>query len=106
MSRYFLADSILRLTRLVPYGIPKFEGNDEGDLIINGREIAAVFEPVVAQILKLIKAQIQIVKKEHFNAEIAGILLVGGLGRNRYLMARVQKEFKSSGYEVLQPLNG
>lgn len=93
------------LTKLVPSGIPDIEYNEEGDLTVKGEEIAEVFEPVIAQILTLIKEQIRIVKREHSDARIAGILLVGGLGQSPYLMARVKQEFQPR-YETLQPLSG
>lgn len=72
---------------------------------MRGEDIAEIFEPVVAQILKLIKGQIRIVKQNHSHAKIAGILLVGGMGRSPYLLERVRREFDPD-CEIMQPTHG
>jgi hypothetical protein len=70
-------------------GLPNNSDLDiqRGVLEIPGRDIQKVFEPVVKEILKLVKAQIKATNKR-----VKAVLLAGGFGRNEYLRHRLQKE--------------
>ncbi|KAJ6788213.1 hypothetical protein PWT90_02178 [Aphanocladium album] len=59
---------------------------------IHRDDVRAIFEPVVTDILRLIKDQVQSVKLKRRNDKVAGIVLVGGFGSSQYLKHRVQTE--------------
>ena len=62
-------------------------GIKSGVLSIPGRDIKRVFEPVIKEIVKLVKAQIGATRKN-----VKMVLLAGGFGRNVYLCNRLQEE--------------
>jgi hypothetical protein len=79
-------------------------GNEEGYLILTGAEVAEIFEPLIAKILTLIRGQVTSLLEKDPHARLAGILLVGGFGENKYLFRRVREEFGEL-VEILQPHN-
>ncbi|KAG5928619.1 hypothetical protein E4U42_000334 [Claviceps africana] len=79
---------------------------DKGGIVQNtwkltGFELSRIFEPLVADILRLIEHQVKEVRHKRSNRDISGIFLVGGFGSNRYLMQRVRGHFPT--IQVLQP---
>lgn len=71
-----------------------------GLLEITGKEISDVFEPVVREIVKLVKAQLEATRKT-----VTTVLLAGGFGRNNYLRTRLQ-EAVGRGISVMKVNNG
>ncbi|KAG6014764.1 hypothetical protein E4U54_004867 [Claviceps lovelessii] len=68
---------------------------------LTGRDLTKIFEPLVADILRMIEHQVQEVRLKRTNKDISGIFLVGGFGSSRYLMQRVTQHFPD--IQVLQP---
>jgi hypothetical protein len=56
--------------------------------------------------LLLIQDQVDKVQRVNGRATIAGIMLVGGLGKNDYLAKKVKERFSGVVGEVLQPPGG
>lgn len=56
-------------------------------LEIPGKDLREIFEPVMTEIVKLVRAQIRATKKD-----VKAVLMAGGFGRNEYLRARLQDE--------------
>lgn len=63
-------------------------------------ELFDIFEPAVGNIVKLVKGQVK-----WTSARVKGILLVGELGQNSYLMACLRDAIDHS-IEILRPANG
>ncbi|KAI0118816.1 actin-like ATPase domain-containing protein [Nemania sp. FL0031] len=61
-----------------------------GKIEVSGREVKALFEPVISDILKLVNSQISETKKKE--KSVKAVLLAGGFGRNEYLKKRIQEE--------------
>ena len=68
---------------------------------ITREEMQTLFEPVVVQVLKLVKDQVQAVSEGTFRA--SSILLVGGFGESEYLYQRVQEWARTYRIQVIQP---
>ena len=64
-------------------------------------EMQKLFEPVVSQVLELIRAQVMAVSTGDHRAN--SILLVGGFGESEYLFERVRGWANPCGIQVLQP---
>lgn len=62
-------------------------------------QMQAIFDPVIEQVVALVKAQIVSTKKD-----IKAVLLVGGFGQSFYLKERLRSSLASS-IEVIQPSN-
>lgn len=60
-------------------------------LELSSTEIKEIFEPVISEILTLIKEQVQQTAKK-----VKLILLVGGFGDSKYLQSRIQDAFGSN----------
>jgi Tfp pilus assembly PilM family ATPase len=95
---------------LVPKRVEDDEelGIEDGYLTATNDEIAAIFEPVIEDILKLIEGQVQGLRAGDSKAQVAAILLVGGFGRSAYLDMRVKERFEkrfSPICQVIQPRN-
>lgn len=60
-------------------------------------DLKAIFEPIVTQIIKLVKDQIKA-----SNTKIKAVLLVGGFGQNNYLKEQLRIALGSK-IEVMQP---
>ncbi|KAF4632245.1 hypothetical protein G7Y89_g5877 [Cudoniella acicularis] len=56
-------------------------------LEITGRDLRKIFDPVIKEIVKLVKAQIQATK-----TKVKAVLLAGGFGRNGYVCSSLQDE--------------
>jgi len=56
-----------------------------GQVEIKGRALQQIFEPVIAEILDLVNAQIQATNKT-----VTAVLLAGGFGTSKYLKKRIQ----------------
>lgn len=63
-------------------------GIKKGFLEIPGKDIKAVFEPVVKEIIKCVKTQIRATNTA--NRKVKAVLLAGGFGRNEYLRSRLK----------------
>lgn len=59
-------------------------------LAISGNVVRNLFEPVVSQILELVRKQID--QTTERGKEVKAVLMAGGFGRNEYLRNRIQKE--------------
>lgn len=57
-----------------------------GTLEMSGKEIRDVFEPVIVEIVKLVKEQIEATRKL-----VSVVLMAGGFGRNLYLQKRLKE---------------
>jgi hypothetical protein len=62
-------------------------GIKRGILRLSGKDVSDIFEPVISEILKLVKDHIRATKKN-----VKEVLLVGGFGSNVYLRNRLQEE--------------
>ena len=56
---------------------------------ITGNQVKALFEPVVSEVVGLVKSQIVETKKNE--KTVVAVLLAGGVGRNEYLRKRIQE---------------
>lgn len=65
-------------------------GIRRGFLEIPGKDIKRVFEPVVREIVKRVKLQIQATESKA--KKVKAVLLAGGFGRNEYLRSRLKDE--------------
>lgn len=67
---------------------------------MNPLDLEKIFEPIVQQVIKLVKDQIIAT-----NRKIMAVLLVGGFGQNNYLKERLRMALinRSSKIEVIQP---
>lgn len=79
--------------RVPPIHVPGLGDNHDlgirnNQLAISGEDIQRVFEPVMKEIVKLVKAQILATK----NKPVKAILLAGGFGGSGYLRSRLQAE--------------
>ncbi|KAG6309486.1 hypothetical protein E4U22_003902 [Claviceps purpurea] len=68
---------------------------------LTGHELSRIFEPLVADVVKMIEYQVQEVRLKRPGRGISGICLVGGFGSSNYLMQRVKQHFPQ--IQVLQP---
>ncbi|KAF8470618.1 hypothetical protein BDZ91DRAFT_718525 [Kalaharituber pfeilii] len=81
----------------------------DGFLDISRADMQSIFEPIIAEILRLIQEQLDtIIKGKHKPAST--VLLIGGFGSSRYLYKRVKTHLEtqpnsSRGIKVLQPTN-
>ena len=75
------------------------KGITRGKYFMSHTDVAAVFDPVVQDVITLVLGQINAVK-----APVSKILLVGGFGQSAYLRERIREA--AGEVEVLQPGNG
>ncbi|KAG6050527.1 hypothetical protein E4U33_000702 [Claviceps sp. LM78 group G4] len=68
---------------------------------LTGHELSRIFEPLIADIVKMIEYQVQEVRLKRPERGISGICLVGGFGSSNYLMERVKQHFPQ--IQVLRP---
>ncbi|KAG6068541.1 hypothetical protein E4U32_000366 [Claviceps aff. humidiphila group G2b] len=68
---------------------------------LTGHELSRIFEPLVADVVRMIEYQVQEVRLKRSERAISGICLVGGFGSSNYLMQRVKQYFPQ--IQVLQP---
>ncbi|KAJ5931069.1 hypothetical protein N7466_006562 [Penicillium verhagenii] len=76
-------------------------GIKDGILHMESEDVQKIFDPVVAKIEALIRAQNVSVQNAGLSAK--AIVLVGGLGASAYLYNRLKSYFKEM--EIMQPLN-
>ena len=67
---------------------------------MSGREVSQIFEPVVQEVVTLVKGQIAATGKR-----VNAVLMVGGFGQNAYLRETIRSNIDPS-IEVMQPPNG
>lgn len=65
-----------------------------GKFAISGKEVQDLFEPVISEILDLVRSQIAETRKA--GRVTKAVLLAGGFGRNEYLKKRIQAEVGES----------
>ena len=58
----------------------------KGKLEVTGLEMKNIFDPVVNEVLQLVKGQIEATKNS-----VKAVLLVGGFSENRYLRKRIRE---------------
>jgi hypothetical protein len=71
-----------------------------GKLRLSRREVFAIFDPVVDEVVSLVTSQIRATKQK-----VKAVLLVGGFGQNTYLMDRIVASIGRD-IKVMRPLNG
>jgi molecular chaperone DnaK (HSP70) len=69
-------------------------------LILNSADIKELLDPIIAEVVKLVKDQIRTTSRE-----VKAVLLVGGFGQSMYLRERI-REAVNNKIEVLQPSYG
>ena len=67
---------------------------------MNGTQVKAIFDPVVDEVIALVRGQIAATQKK-----VKAVLLVGGFGQNAYLRETVRAAIDPA-IEVMQPPNG
>lgn len=105
----------------VPFpGLPDDEeaGLDSGFLVMTAEQVRDIFEPVIAEVVKLLEGQVNAIREKRDH--VSGIILVGGFGQSNHLYDRLKKHFNtafaeksmqtmvqapgSGSIEVMQPL--
>ncbi len=87
IKKNFMGD-IHREYRIPARGLKKPElGIYSGTLKISGQDIKDVFEPVIMEVLRLVRTQIQ-----KTGRTVTAVLMAGGFGSSAYLRARIQEE--------------
>ena len=76
-------------------------GIRRGRFRLSGSDVRAIFEPVVKEVIALVKCQIAATK-----TKITAILLVGGFGQNTFLRDSVRQAVAANDIEVMQSPNG
>ncbi|KAL2862593.1 Hsp70 family protein [Aspergillus lucknowensis] len=71
---------------------PKYFDEEERLVLISSDDLRAIFDPVIDQIMILVRQQIEDSRKESAECTINRIVLVGGFGDSEYL----RKSFRSS----------
>ncbi|KAG5977078.1 hypothetical protein E4U56_000482 [Claviceps arundinis] len=90
----------------VNFPMAELEDDKDSNLVSNtwkltGHELSRIFEPLVADVLRMIEYQVQEVRLKRPERGVSGICLVGGFGSSNYLMQRVKQHFPQT--QVLQP---
>ncbi|KAL4901109.1 hypothetical protein BDW74DRAFT_88294 [Aspergillus multicolor] len=76
---------------------PRYFDEEERLVIVNSHDLRKVFDPVVNQIIKLVKRQIEDANKEAKKDIISRIILVGGFGDSEYLRRAFKLAFEQDG---------
>lgn len=85
---------------IVPGLVDDFQaGIRRGRMTVTGADFEKVFEPVIHEVISLIKGQI-----ESTILPVKAVLLVGGFGQNAYLRDRIRQAVGSN-VEVMQSPN-
>jgi hypothetical protein len=74
-------------------------GISRGRFALKATDLQTIFEPVVLEVIKLIRQQMAASK-----VEVRAVLLVGGFGASNYLKGRIRNSLGGK-VEVLQPAN-
>ncbi|KAK4995018.1 hypothetical protein LTR66_005073 [Elasticomyces elasticus] len=69
-------------------------GIDSGFLCLESEEIASIFEPVIADVIKLVEGQVNVLFAS--GRRVSGIILVGGFGQSSYLFNRLKARFDNA----------
>ena len=75
-------------------------GVRRGKFKITGAQVKSIFDPVVDEVVTLIRGQIAATQKK-----VKAVLLVGGFGQNAYLRETIRASIDPN-IEVMQPPNG
>ena len=97
-------------------------GIDCGFLIMTAAQVKDIFDPVINEVIDLVRGQVDAVKEK--GGTVSGIILVGGFGQSNYLYNRLKRDFNKmpppvytnkpthdvsgeheSNVEILQPLH-
>lgn len=76
------------------------QGVRRGKFRMTGLQVSSIFEPVVQEIVTLVKGQIAATGKK-----VNAVLMVGGFGQNAYLRETIRASIDRN-IEVMQPPNG
>jgi hypothetical protein len=79
----------------------KISGNN---MLVTSEELKRAFDPVVSEVVKLVKRQISGIKGTADNCNVSAVLLVGGFGQSRYLKKKLEEAI--SPIQLLCPPNG
>ena len=102
IKRQFTMDAPPDETYVVPVGglaNNKELGISRGRYSLKAEDLQTIFEPVVLEVIKLVKEQIS-----SSNVPIQAVLLVGGFGASNYLKERIRNSIDRS-IKILQPPN-
>ncbi|MCJ1416839.1 hypothetical protein MMC32_003178 [Xylographa parallela] len=77
-------------------------GIRRGKLTVTGADVKGVFQPVIDEIITLVKGQIRATRPTIPQA----VLLVGGFGQSSYLRECIRRVVSDSGIDVMQSPNG
>ncbi|KAG5291454.1 Hsp70 family protein [Histoplasma ohiense] len=92
----------LPLNMNAPYAKPEYFDDEERIVLLSSEDLQSVFEPVVEQILSLVRGQIQDARKATGH-RINRIILVGGFGDSEYLRRKFRSSFESMDITVTIP---
>ncbi|KAE8364462.1 hypothetical protein BDV27DRAFT_128405 [Aspergillus caelatus] len=87
----------LPLNMTVPDPDPAHFDDEERMVIISSDDLRALFDPVIDQIISLVRLQIRGARQETGKDIIKRIVLVGGFGDSEYLRKTMRSSFESSG---------
>jgi molecular chaperone DnaK (HSP70) len=73
-----------------------------GSIVVTAQDLKAAFDPVVREVVYLVKKQIANIKGE--KNDVSAVLLVGGFGQSRYLKKRIEEEIRP--ISLMCPPNG
>ncbi|PGH03861.1 hypothetical protein GX51_03849 [Blastomyces parvus] len=91
----------LPLNMNAPYAKPGHFDDEERMVLLSNKDLHSVFEPVVEQVLSLVREQIQDARKKQDTA--SKIILVGGFGDSEYLRSEFRSSFQPMGIDVTVP---
>ncbi|KAJ9284373.1 hypothetical protein DTO021C3_8018 [Paecilomyces variotii] len=85
--------------------VPGIDDNDDlgvrrGKMKLSGEDMKSIFEPILMQVLGLVKGQIEASRED-----VSAVFLVGGLGQNPFLQSFIQERIDPR-IEVIQVTNG
>ncbi|KAG5305456.1 Hsp70 family protein [Histoplasma capsulatum G186AR] len=92
----------LPLNMNAPHAKPEYFDDEERIVLLSSEDLQSVFEPVVEQILSLVREQIQDARKATGH-RINRIILVGGFGDSEYLRRKFRSSFESMDIAVTVP---
>jgi hypothetical protein len=102
IKRQFTMNAPLDETYTIPVGglaNNRALGISRGRYSLKATDLQAIFEPVVQEVIKLVKGQISTSK-----VPIRAVLLVGGFGASNYLKERLRNAVDST-IQIMQPPN-
>ncbi|KAK5997205.1 hypothetical protein PT974_02558 [Cladobotryum mycophilum] len=102
VKRQFTLSALPDETYTIPVGglaNNKSLGVTRGRYALKAHDLMSIFEPVVLEVIKLVKDQI-----DKSNVPIKAILLVGGFGASNYLKERIRNAIDKS-IQIMQPPN-